>query len=116
MKTLAIFTTIAAFLGKAWRFIKVGLKYKKIKTEIVEAYTEGMKAKEQAIETLSKIQSFFKEDSDGGKKLTIKELEEATKLIIQLTEQIKKTSVEGMEAYKEIKDAIDSIKGEVKNK
>jgi hypothetical protein len=110
MKLTAILTGIGLFLGKAWKIIKATTKLKALKKEIIEAYEESEKAYKQASETLKKIQGYFKEDSDGGKKLTTKEVAEATKLLSELGTQFKKATKEVLEAKEEIKKVIDSFK------
>jgi len=110
MKITAILTGIGLFLGKAWRVIKAASKLKSLKKEIIEAYTESEKAYKMALSTMEKIKGFLKEDSDGGKKLTVKEMAAVMDLLKTLSSELKKAGNEVMEAKTEIKKLIDSIK------
>jgi len=110
MKLTAILTGIGLIFGKAWKIIKAATKLKALKKEIIEAYEESEKAYFCASVTLKKIRGYFKEDSEGGKKLTSKEVAEATRLLGELGAQLKKATKEVLEAKDEIKKVIDSIK------
>ena len=110
MKLTAILTGLGIFLGKAFRIIKAVSKLKSLKKEIVEAYEESEKAYKQASETLKKIQNYFDADSDGGKKLTSKEISEAMKLLQSFNVQFKKATKEVFEAKAEISKVLEAIK------
>lgn len=110
MKLAAILTAIGAIFGKTWRIIRAVIKLKSLKKEIKEFWNASEKTLKDAKNVKEKLLSYFKEDSDGGKKLTAKEITEATSLITSFFNQLETTYKEGVEAKDEIKKVIDSFK------
>lgn len=110
MKLAGILTLIGAFGAKVMHLVKAASKLKTVKKEVLEAYTESKEAYEIAMDTIKKIESYFTEESDGGKKLTMKEITEATELVKKLAVELKQATTEIFEAKDSIKNLIDSFK------
>lgn len=109
-KITAIMAGIGLFFTRAWKIIRALKELKAVKKEIIEAYDEGKEALEIAQQTVNDIKKYFTDDSDGGKKLTAKELKEGIGKIERLINEIKEASVETIEAKDKLKEVIEKIK------
>lgn len=103
MKTTGIIAFISAAFVWIRKIVKSASKLKKVKKEVLEAHAEIDDVVKKTKPAYEEIKSFFTEDSDGGKKLTAKELKRGTELIEMVY-------TEGIEAVKETLEAKDSIK------
>ena len=110
MKLMIILTSIWTFLVKGYQIFKSVSKLASLRKEIKDAYDESRITLDMALRTTNKIKSFFSEENDGGKSLTVAEVQEAAKLLEELTVQIQKGYTEVMEAKAEIKKVLDSFK------
>lgn len=110
MKIAAIITAIGVFFGKVFQIIRSAGKLRDVKKEVTGFIKEGKEAWESADVTYKKIQSYFTEDSDGGKRLTANEIKEAVTLLETFWKEAREASVQGLEAKEAIKNLIEGFK------
>jgi hypothetical protein len=106
----AIATSVTAIWAKVRAIIKVTKKLKKVKKEVGEFIIEAKDGWKKSEEGLKKLQGFITPDSDGGKKLTVKEVKESIDIIQMIIKEGKQAFDEGVEAKDSIKEIIDEFK------